>query len=61
VLWLDAEVEGEERSKDLITSQANESSKGDQEESEARNGGDGEVGYFTGTRRRAEGGRSEFE
>jgi len=49
VLWLNAEVEGEERSKDLITSQANESSKGDQEESEARDGGDGEVGYFTGT------------
>ena len=55
MFWLDAEVEGEERSEGFITSQANESSKGHQEDSEPRDRCDREVGYFT----RVRGGRAE--
>ena len=60
MFWLDAEVEGEERPEGFITSQANESSKGHQEDSKPRDRCDEEVGYFTRVRgRRAEEGRSE--
>ena len=55
MLWLDAEFEGEERAEGLVTLQANESSKGHQEDSEPSDRRDGEVGCFAGIRgRRAE-------
>ena len=52
VLLFDAEFEGEERAEGLVTLQANESSKGHQEDPEPSDRRDGEVGYFSGMRGR---------
>lgn len=57
MLWFDAEIEGEEWTEGFIASEANEGSKGNQEDSEQGDRCDGEVGQIASMRGgRAKGG-----